>query len=438
MYLSLDQILLFRINMDLNSVISNFSGGASVVNKVTSSAASVTAAASSMADFGSKIPSMVAAQANISALTAQASSIMADLTAKLPIALPAMKAVHLMEKKAEMASPAGGLPSTDASPGFQAYLDTFKNVQASVTNATSALTSSLNSMADAAKTIPGISGSTPQAALASLASTIPVPTLQDPDFPSDPTKQITNPAFTAFSTANSGVMSTLNAGTSSITSNATSALSAINAQKAAGDAAFSSGMANLKALSFASFCAAPQPKAIQDAIGTLIVPANIPSNSDMKLTQQLSSKWTSAQMPPSPNKGTDLTKPSSNDVQVSSTKTISQCTALQLSNIAIQKQAAGVEFNTSLDLRNATGANLRIWRAGHNFQQISDAFDNDPSTEPAYRAMWAEYKALNDYKQHQINQAAVDRDLLILTHLEVVHSHMITTGPWPGNPNGPW
>lgn len=425
--------------MDLGTSVSHFSSGAAIQDTVTPGLTSMTSQTSGMSGLSS-IPGMSTALTTINSMISSATTAWNSVLSQLSVALPAMKAVHVLESKLSMAVTAGMAPVKAGSTSFQAYFGAIDNVKAQITSLSSSVTSNISTMASHATSIAGVTGSGP-AALASLASKIPAQTISDGSG-----GQMTNPAFTSFMSTNSGAISSLTSNAGSLSTLASAANTSVTAQFTAASTAFTNGVSSLKGMAFASFCAQPQPQAVADVIAKTIDPAAIPIPPVLSHAARAVQTWsknqqTAATDPGSVSEATPTAtnpEPGLANAQVKSDPsnfTASGCSPAQLSAIDAQVASQFSVWKTAAQGVETAKANIDSYITSINWIQIRG---NQASNPTLYASTLATLQASPQYAALTSTGVTMKSARQLYNKLQSIQIYMHSSGPLTNNPNGPW
>lgn len=419
--------------MDLRASLSQFTGGGAIKNTIADQLSSITTQNASVAALGA-LPGLSDVSTTVAALTASVSAKWTAMLSALPIALPAMKAVHTLEKKMEMLE--GGVSSSAGSASFQSYFGAVDNIKAQMATLQASVSSSITNMGTAARGVSGVAGTGP-AALQSLASKIPPPKIPDPQ---NTANQITNPAYTSFMSANSGSLGGLMSTATAMRTNATAAQTAIEGQFAAADASYKAGFDTLKGMAFAQFCAMPQPAPVRDVINKAVHETAIPKTTDLAQVQRSGATWgasqTIATTRMSPSVASEAFEDAGSRPTVSaSTYTPSASTPAQLAKIRAQIDTQTNAVQAACDAADESGRAFTAWMNSVNYA----ATKNNRAVNPeAYESLRAQAETQPSCIEMKSRMATYNREKDRLLHLRKVLAYMLSTGPWPGNPDGPW
>lgn len=410
--------------MDLSTVVSTFASGSNIMN----GSSAISSATSSLTGLSSKISGIGTALTNISNMTTASTSALQNL----PVALPAMKAVYMLEKKLEMMN--GGLSGTDnGSSNFAAYASSITGVSGHVTSMQSTITSQLSSMSSAVSSIPGVTGSTPAAIMASFATIMPNPS---------------DPGYSTFTTTYATQLAAVNSSASTLSTTASSHATNIGTLASAATSSYNAGVTNLKGLAWAQFCSSPQPVAIRSIITAGVDTSTIPDTSVIAEPQQRVAAWVAPQTisPPvgaqTPVPVVNTVNPSTaqinEQVQPGSSYQPTSCTTDQIAAITAQIIAEVNVADTHATNAQTALDSFKAWQVANNYQAIKNNAPNGPTEQAAYDALKAQALTNSDFLTNQnevkLNKAAIAE----VNRLKNIKTYMTTTGPWPGNANGPW
>lgn len=422
--------------MDLNQTINNFTGATSIVSNVQAHAASLQSLTGTMGGLAASLPALSSAGSAVTGMAGAAQDAMAGLIAKLPIALPAMKAVHLLEKKVEMAG--GGIAGSSASATFSSYFGSFAAIESKMADLATSAAASLNGISATAASIPGVTGATPQAIFSSLAAAVPPAQIPDPN---NAGAMMTNPAYTDFRAAHGAALTSMESASSALSGSAADGQSYITGQAAAADGLLKSGVGKLKALSFAQFCATPQPAAVTGVITQLVVPANIPKATDLDVVTRSSAKWTSSQTraPDRPvfDVGNDKI-PTGSPMAIADGYTPGAADIPKINALSAQIDQVRADGAAAAKAADALYATEKDWLAQVNFNALKNNRDRSPEDKAAYEAVKAQALARPTFVEMMRQYGIYNDKQRELTRLREIRIHMTTVGPWPGNPDGPW
>lgn len=419
--------------MDLNSSVAQFASGGAIKNSVGDSLADITTQSATLGSIGS-LPGLDGIPAVIDAMKASVQAKWTAMLAQLPVALPLLKAVHVHEKKMEMID--GGISSSAASSTFDSYFGSMDAIKSAMSSLGTSVTSAISSMGSAAVGIAGVSGTGP-AAITSLAAHLPSQTIPDP---SSPGSTITNPAYTSFMSTNGTAIGSLTTTATGMSSLVASTKATVEGHFAAADGAYASGIGKLKGMAFAQFCAMPQPPPVRDVISKTVVTTSIPRVDDIAQVQRTGSGWLGSQtvavtreQPAVAAVNPELcgAKPI-----VSATAYVpTQSSLSQLHAIRDQIDSQHTVLQTASDSADEAGAALSTWMKSVNYAEAKNNRVADPDT---YAALSAQASLQPSYAQVKQRMAIYNAEKAKLLHLRDVQSYMFNTGPWPGNPDGPW
>jgi hypothetical protein len=422
------------MSVNLTTAIAAFAAGTAIVDLVTPGLASITSHGSPLASL-SAIPGMSTASTTINSMVSSATTQWNSILSQLSVALPAMKAVHVLESKMAMASTPGIAPTTAGSTSFQAYFGAIDTVKTQVTNLQTSVTNSINTLGTSALSVSGVTG-TGTAALTSLASKIPPATIPDGSGGT-----MTNPAYTSFMSTNSSTFSSMTTAANSLNSTVATANTAVTAQFSAASSAFTNGVNSLKACAFATFCAQPQPAAVSAVIAKTVDTTKVPSTAQLAVASQSTQTWMSAQNTTStPVSGPDPVATTTTTVPTINTPpsdpnnfTASGCTAGQLSAIDSQVESQ-LAVATSTQSAFATAKqNLDALMKSLNWANI------DKSTNPTgYQTTLNTILASPQRAAYDAAQGPYKTARQLYFRLQDIQMYMHKQGPLPGNPNGPW
>lgn len=422
--------------MDYLGTIAAFKNGSALVDSVAANITTVTGLGTSMSSVSTKIPALGDAMAAITAMTDSVTAGQKAMLAKLPVALPAMKAMLVLDKKKEMAD-GGGMASLAPSAGFSAYFGSFDTIKDAVASATTAAQGVMASIVTSAGNIPGVAGSTAAAKFASLAAAMPPGRIPNPDAPGT---DMVNPAYTSFMSTNGTAMGAIATNGGALGTLVASAGANVTAQFAAANASYADGMATLKASAFASFCSGSQPKAVSDVVAKLVVPTAIAPASTFVAAQNSGASWSTSQSRVTtvtqekerPDLRQPETKPAATTYQPSG------CTPAQKSEIAAQADAAFAAALAAKKAKDTARDGVDPWATANNWYAVRENKATSAEAKANYDRLWPELQALPAYTDFIEKQRVSNELAARYADLSKIKSHMWTTGPWPGNPDGPW
>ena len=421
--------------MGLFDFVSTFKDGSAFVDNVSQHVDVMSSLSSAVASVGPAMPSFATAASGMAAMATAISAARASLISSLPFTLPAMKAVHVLEKKMEMDG--GGMASTAGSASFSSYFATFDVIDTVTTQASSLLQSTVSAMSSVATGIPGVGGGSPGQVFGSLAAAFPSATIPDPEHPG---QTIPNPAYTAFVNQNAGALNSLTGSAGSLATFAASGKSGIDGQMAIAKSKYADGMASLKAMSFARFCSAPQPTAVQEVIQRTVKATSIPSRPAFGVADAGSSRWMSAQSKPitlaydGPSGKVDQKAA----VPAPTAHTPTSCSQVQLGAIQAQCEAAGQAAIQAKGVRTTARDQLEPWLDANGFYALKNNRAASPEAEAQFKVVEAQLHAKPDYQSYSAAGDDYITKLKEYQRLVEIQTYMVTKGPWPGNPDGPW
>lgn len=250
--------------MSLSQDVASFGSGSAVKNRVSSPLATIRSLAPQINILNPLFTTAEECSTLLVAFADLAEPRHTAILGKMPTALPVMQAVHAADQK---------LGSAPAEQSFTAYFGGLTDAENKITATRDAAQTALNNLAAIAVTFSGVSG-TGSAALTSLISTVPAPTIANP---APPPETIPNPAYTSFQTTNATKLSNMQALLTSLKATITQNTTDITTLYNGVDSSYQTGLNKLKGLSLIQFLGSSHPAEVQTAINNNIDLSMVPT-----------------------------------------------------------------------------------------------------------------------------------------------------------------
>lgn len=247
----------------VTDIIENGASSTIFVNPVESQLASLKGMTEGLGDISKLGSGISSAMSGIADLQKQASDYVASSLESLKTKLPLMNASDTLEKK--LAFVKGTMPSIAPGSSFTEAFGGLFSIEDTLTSAKNALSENMTNMASAL----GVPADQVKSKLNELASQAPSPTIPDP---ADPSKTITNPAYTDFLNSNSSTLGQLQTIGGSVTSSVTSAIGLVTSAANSEKAALGSAVTKLKDMAFADFASKPQLPGVKNVLQKFVKP----------------------------------------------------------------------------------------------------------------------------------------------------------------------